>query len=305
MHDHNLFKGTGVALVTPFRNNIVDFDALAKIIEYVIAGGVDYLVCLGTTGEAVTQTMEECLEVKRFTVRQVNGRKPIVFGLFGGSYTERIKERLKHYDLSGIHALLSSSPNYIKPTQEGIYRHYMDISEASPLPIIVYNVPSRTASNIEANTMIRLAKASPNIIGIKEASGDMYQGALIKAGCPDPFLLLSGDDLTTLPLIACGGHGVISVIANAFPASFSQMVKAASLGDFEIARYYNTPLLNMYKWIFVEGNPSGIKYVLHHLGLCPDELRVPLLPLSSQSRKAMHSDMMEALEFEKNVKLSL
>jgi 4-hydroxy-tetrahydrodipicolinate synthase len=305
MHDINLFKGTGVALVTPFRNNVVDFEALGNIIEYVIAGGVDYLICLGTTGEAVTQTMEECLDVKRFTVRQVAGRKPIVFGLFGGSYTERIKERLKHYDLTGIHALLSSSPNYIKPTQEGIYRHYMEIAEASPLPIIVYNVPSRTASNIEANTIIRLANDSPNIIGIKEASGDMYQGAVIKAGSPDPFLLLSGDDLTTMPLIACGGHGVISVIANAFPASFSQMVRAANQGDFEKARYYNTPLLNMYKWIFVEGNPSGIKYVLHHLGLCSDELRIPLLPLSAGARQAMHSDMKKALEFEKQVQHSL
>ncbi len=305
MHDLNIFKGTGVALVTPFRNNIVDFEALGNVIEYVIAGGVDYLVCLGTTGEAVTQTMEECLEVKRYTVRKVAGRKPIVFGLFGGSYTERIKERLKHYDLDGIHALLSSSPNYIKPTQEGIYRHYMEIAEASPLPIIVYNVPSRTASNIEPNTIINLALDSPKIIGIKEASGDMYQGALIKAGCPDQFLLLSGDDLTTMPLIACGGHGVISVIANAFPASFSQMVKAANQGDFEKARYYNTPLLNMYKWIFVEGNPSGIKYVLHHIGLCSDELRIPLLPLSANARQAMHSDMVKALEFEKMVQSSL
>lgn len=294
------YSGTGVALVTPFQNGKIDYSALERIIEYVINGGVDYLVCLGTTGEAVTQSMEECLAVKQFTVKHVAGRLPIVFGLFGGSYTERIKERMVSYDLEGIDALLSSSPNYIKPTQEGIYQHYMALADVTPLPIIVYNVPGRTASNIEAETIIRLSRSTDKIIGIKEASGDMYQGACIRAGVPKEFQLLSGDDLTTLPLIACGGNGVISVIANAFPRSFSNMVNAALEGDFEKARMYNTPLLKMYKWIFTEGNPSGIKYVLNQLGLCTDELRIPLLPLSHAARNAMQKDLEEALLFEKN-----
>jgi 4-hydroxy-tetrahydrodipicolinate synthase len=292
-------SGTGVALITPFKNGAIDFEALGRVIDHVIDGGVDYVVCLGTTGEAVTQTMEECLSVKQYTVQKVAGRVPIVFGLFGGSYTERIKERMADYDLSGIGALLSSSPNYIKPTQEGIYQHYMVLSEASPLPIIVYNVPSRTASNVEAETIINLSKDSNKIIGIKEASGDMYQGACIRAGVDPSFLLLSGDDLTTLPLLACGGNGVISVIANAFPRTFSSMVKAALQGDYDKARYYNTPLLKMYKWIFTEGNPSGIKFVLHYMGLCTDELRIPLLPLSSNARMAMMNDLKKAIEFEK------
>jgi 4-hydroxy-tetrahydrodipicolinate synthase len=298
MNDFAYLHGTGVALVTPFKNQQIDFNALAKVIDYVIQGGVDYVVCLGTTGEAVTQSMEECLAVKKFTVEYVKGRVPIVFGLFGGSFTARITERMKAYDLSGIDALLSSSPNYIKPTQEGIYQHYKALSAASPLPIIVYNVPGRTASNIEANTVIRLAHDAPNIIGIKEASGDMYQAACIKSGIPEDFLLLSGDDLTTMQLIASGGHGVISVIANAFPKTFSAMVRASLSGDFVMARKYNTPLLKMYKWIFSEGSPSGIKYVLHHMQLCSDELRIPLLPLSDNFREAMHHDLIEAIAFE-------
>jgi 4-hydroxy-tetrahydrodipicolinate synthase len=296
-----MFSGTGVALVTPFKKEEVDYEALGNIIDHVIEGNVDYLVCLGTTGEAVTQSMEECLAVKQFTVNYVAGRKPIVFGLFGGSYTARIKERMQAYNLEGISALLSSSPNYIKPTQEGIYRHYMELAEASSLPLILYNVPGRTASNIEAETVARLSQVSNQIIGIKEASGDMYQGSLIRYLSRPDFLLLSGDDLTTLPLIASGGHGVISVIANAFPKTFSSMVRAARHGKLEEAIKLNDALLKMYKWIFIEGNPSGIKYVLHHMGLCSDELRIPLLPLSTKSRAAMYEDMEKAIAFEKGL----
>lgn len=297
----NPLSGTGVALITPFKSGKIDFEALSNLIEYVITGGVDYIVCLGTTGEAVTQSMEECLQVKNFTVKQVNGRKPIVFGLFGGSYTERIKERLLSYDLEGITALLSSSPNYIKPTQEGIYRHYMEIAEVSPLPIILYNVPSRTASNILPDTVIKLARNAENIIGIKEASADMYQASLIRKGVDDSFLLLSGDDFTTLPLLSCGGNGVISVVANAFPKTFTQMVSLALKEDFQAARTYHHSLLEMYHWIFKEGNPSGIKYVLHYIGICSDELRIPLLSLSKNLRKEMQEDLEKALAFERSL----
>lgn len=298
MKNHRDFIGTGVALVTPFKDGRVDYDALAAVIEHVICGGVEYVVSLGTTGEAVTLSMEECEEVKNFTVKQVGGRVPVVFGLFGGSNTQRIVDRMQDYDLSGVDALLSSSPNYIKPTQEGIYRHYMALDAATPLPIILYNVPSRTASNVEAATVSRIAHDARHIIGVKEASGDMYQGACIRASSPEVFLLLSGDDLTTLPLLACGGQGVISVIANAFPRTFSNMVRAALSGDYELARTYNTPLLSMYKWIFTEGSPSGIKYVLHRMGLCSDALRMPLVELSASARKAMDRDLEAAIEVE-------
>ena len=298
MKSHNIIKGTGVALVTPFKNKAIDFDALERIIDYVIGGGVDYVVSLGTTGEAVTLTMEECMEVKEFTVKVVRGRVPIVFGLFGGSFTARITERLEQYNLEGITALLSSSPNYIKPTQEGIYLHYKCISEASPLPIILYNVPSRTASNISADTVARISYDCANIIGIKEASGDMYQGACIKAYSKSDFVLLSGDDLTTLPLIACGGEGVISVIANAFPKIFSSMVSACRAGDFRTANTYHHQLLKMYHWIFAEGNPAGIKYVLSKLGLCTPEVRIPLTVLTSKTAEAMELDLQAAIKFE-------
>jgi len=293
------FIGTGIALVTPFKDGLVDYESLGKVIDYVIAGGVNYVVSLGTTGEAVTLSMQECQQVKDYTVEKVAGRVPVVFGLFGGSYTARICERIQQYDLNGIAALLSSSPNYIKPTQEGIFQHYKAIATVSPLPIILYNVPGRTASNIEAATAVRIHDACPNIIGIKEASGDMYQGALIFSGTSNEFLLLSGDDLTTLPLIAVGGKGVISVIGNAFPKTFSRMVDAALQQDYPTAQQLNNVLLKMYKWIFVEGNPAGIKYVLSELGLCTPEVRLPLTSLTGASARAMAADLQQAIAFEK------
>jgi 4-hydroxy-tetrahydrodipicolinate synthase len=301
MNSQNKIKGTGVALVTPFNNNEIDFEALERIIEYVIAGDVDYVVSLGTTGEAVTLTMEECMEVKEFTVKIVKERVPVIYGLFGGSFTARITERLKQYNLDGITALLSSSPNYIKPTQEGIYQHYRTISQASPLPMILYNVPSRTASNISADTVARISHDCPNIIGIKEASGDMYQGSCIKAGSRSDFVLLSGDDLTTLPLIACGGEGVISVISNAFPRTFSRMVSSARQNNFEEAIKLHQKLLKMYQWIFVEGNPAGIKYVLSKIGLCTPEVRIPLMALTTKTAEAMEQDLSAAIKFEQEL----
>jgi len=295
------FTGTGVALVTPFKDGLVDFESLGKVIDYVIQGGVDYVVSLGTTGEAVTLSMQECQQVKDYTVERVNGRVPVVFGLFGGSYTARIRERIQQYDLSGISALLSSSPNYIKPTQEGIFQHYKAIAEVSPLPLILYNVPGRTSSNIEADTVIRIHKECPNVLGVKEASGDMYQGALIFAGVSDDFLLLSGDDLTTLPLIAVGGKGVISVIGNAFPKTFSKMVDAALMQNYTEAQRLNNVLLKMYKWIFVEGNPAGIKHVLSQIGLCTPEVRLPLTTLTDHSSRLMDADLKRAIDFEQSL----
>ena len=285
------FRGAGVALVTPFRNNEVDYAALEQIIEYVIEGGVDYIVSLGTTGEAITLSSKECREVFEFTIARVGGRLPIVAGLFGGNYTEKLADGIRHYDLDGFDAIMSSSPAYSKPPQEGIFRHYMAIAEASPVPVIIYNVPGRTASNVQPETILPLAEASDKFIAVKEASGDLYQGMQIMKYKPGNFLVLSGDDPTALPLIASGADGVISVIANAYPAHFCQMVHAALHGDFRTARRLNFELLDVHPWLYCEGNPVGIKAAMEILGMCSKEVRIPLVPLSEvaclQLKKAM------------------
>ncbi|MGK0366135.1 MAG: 4-hydroxy-tetrahydrodipicolinate synthase, partial [Saprospiraceae bacterium] len=211
MRNSNAIRGAGVALVTPFRNGEVDFAALTDIIEKQIVSGVDFLVSLGTTGESVTLSGEECRAVFAHTVKVVAGRIPIVAGLFGGNNTAALVQRFKEYDLTGFAAIMSSSPYYTKPSQEGIYQHYMQIAEASPLPIIIYNVPGRTASNVLPETILRLAKASEKFIAVKEATGDVVQAAKILKGRPDDFLVLSGDDPTSVALMSLGADGCISV----------------------------------------------------------------------------------------------
>ena len=274
------FSGTGVALVTPFKTDgAIDWAALERIIEHVLQdSGVDYIVSLGTTGEAITLSTSECKQVFAFTIKKVNGRVPLVAGLFGSNNTATILDRYQIYDLDGFGAVLSSSPAYNKPSQEGIFQHYMKVAEASPLPIIIYNVPSRTGSNVSAKTTVRLANASERFVAIKEASGNIVQGMDILKHKPEHFLVLSGDDPITLPLIAAGGAGVISVIANAYPKTFSTMVRSAMSGDFATARGLNNTLLDIHNWLYVENNPCGIKAALNIMGLCENNVRLPLVP---------------------------
>ncbi len=285
------FRGAGVAIVTPFQNYQIDYPALGRVIEHVIAGGVDYIVSLGTTGEAVTLSKEECRAVFDYTIEKVAGRKPLVAGLFGHNYTDKLVRSLQEYDFTGFDAIMSSSPAYNKPPQEGIYQHYMALAEASPLPIIVYNVPGRTGSNITAETMLRLANASEKFIAIKEASGDLVQGMKILKDRPEHLLVLSGDDPTALPLIASGGDGAISVIANAYPEHFTNMVQLALNGEIQQAAQINLDLLDIHPLLYVEGNPAGIKAALEIQGFCSKEVRIPLAPLSTPYYQQLQVEM--------------
>ena len=291
MQLHQRLSGTGVALVTPFRNGAVDWESLEKIIEHVIAGGVEFLVSLGTTGESVTTSEAEHRQILDFTIKTNRGRLPVVAGIFGGNNTAEVVRKIQSYNFDGIDALLASNPAYNKPSQEGIFRHYMALAEASPRPIIIYNVPSRTASNMTAETTLRLAHASENFIGIKEASDDIYQVCEIIKGKPDNFLVLSGDDFITLPLIACGGNGVISVIANTVPRPFTDMVRAALRRDFTAAQVLNLKLLKLYRLLFSEGNPAGVKAALEAQGLCKREVRLPLVPMSENGMQLLKAEL--------------
>lgn len=276
-------RGTGVALVTPFKNNgDIDWEDLERIIEHVIGGGVEFLVSLGTTGESVTISDEEQRQILDFTIKVNRGRVPLVAGVFGSNNTRALVEKVRNFNFEGIDALLSSNPSYSKPGQEGIFQHYMALAEESPRPIIIYNVPSRTASNMTAETTLRLANASEKFIGIKEASDDIYQVIKILKGRPKNFLMLSGDDFITLPLIAVGGDGVISVIANATPRPFSDMVRAALRQDMPTAQKLNFKFLELYKLLFLEGNPVGVKAALELQGLCSRDVRLPLVPMTEQ-----------------------
>lgn len=287
------FRGTGVALVTPFQHKAIDYPALAAIIEHCIAGGVDYIVCLGTTGEAITLSAQECREVLSFTVAAVTGRVPVVAGFFGGNYTDKLAQQLRAYDFTGVAAIMSSSPAYSKPNQEGIYQHYMAIAEASPLPVIIYNVPSRTGSNVLPSTILRLAEASPLFAGVKEASGDLCQAMQIIKHRPPYFGVYCGDDVLALPMAAAGADGAISVIANAYPDHFSGMVRAALAGNLSTARQLNELLLDVHPWLYIEGNPVGIKAAMEILGHCSREVRVPLWPLSDASAERLREAMSE------------
>ena len=286
------FSGAGVALVTPFKENkAIDYPALEKLIEFVINGGIDFIVSLGTTGEAITLSSRECREVLDFTIKVANGRLPIVAGLFGSNYTEKLVNSLKSYNFDGIDAIMSSSPAYSKPSQEGIYQHYMAAAEASPVPIIIYNVPGRTSSNVAAATTLRLAHASDKFIAVKEASGDLVQAMKILKDKPEHLQVWSGDDPLTLPMISCGATGVISVIANAYPRLFSDMVRAARAGDFGKARQLNDQLLDIHSWLYVDGNPSGIKAAMEILGLCRQDLRIPLTPVTEATYQRLKMEI--------------
>ena len=288
-------RGTGVALVTPFKEGKIDYASLERIIEYNIEGGVDYLVSLGTTGEAVNITEKDCQKILHFTLKTANNRVPVVAGLFGDNNTARLLERLQRYDLEGMAAVMSATPHYVKPNQEGIYRHFMEAAKVSPLPILMYNVPGRTSSNMTAATTLRLAHASKKIIGIKEASADIPQATKIIKDRPEDFLVISGDDPTALALVACGGDGVISVIGNAFPHEFSNMIRAALNGNFATAAKLNQALINIHDWLYIDGNPSGIKGALEILGFCSKEVRLPLASISKANFLRLKEEMDKVL----------
>lgn len=275
-----LFEGTGVALVTPFKKDFsVDFDALKKIVDFVIDGGVEYLVVLGTTGEPATLTADEKEDVIKTIIKANNDRLPLVLGV-GGNNTQQVVEELKTRDLSAFSAVLSVSPYYNKPTQEGIYQHFKAISEASPLPIILYNVPGRTASNLLPTTVVRLANDCKNIIGIKEAAGDIVQAMKLIQTCPKDFLIISGDDMVTLPMVLAGGSGVISVIGEGFPKAFSEMVRLGLSKKVDEAYQLHYKIADLIDLIFEEGNPAGIKQVHKVLGLSENTVRLPLVSAS-------------------------
>jgi len=276
------FRGTGVALITPFKpEGKIDFGALENLIHFNIDNGVNYFVVLGTTGESVTLSEEEKTEVLGFVSETVDGSVPLVAG-FGGNNTAKISEELRNFNADGYDAILSVSPYYNKPSQEGIFQHYMQLAGATemPLPIIIYNVPGRTSSNITAETTLRLANESEKFIGIKEASGNFSQIMSIVKNRPKDFLVISGDDLITLPLMSFGCDGVISVVAQAFPKDFSSMVSEVLNGNVDSAQKLHFKLLDFMEMFFTEGSPAGVKAALNVLGICENVLRLPLVKVS-------------------------
>jgi len=277
------FKGTGVAVITPFhKDGSIDFNSFSKIIEYLIKGKVNYLVVLGSTGEAATISRDEKNAIINFAVEVVNGRVPLVIGI-GGNNTAEVVNAVKNTCFDGVDAVLSVSPCYNKPPQKGLYIHYRNISNECPVPVIIYNVPGRTSSNISVETTLKLANDFPNIIGIKDASGDLEQTMKIIQHRPKNFLVISGDDALTLPLMALGADGVISVVGNAFPKEFSQFVNHCMNGDFKKACTIHYKLVDIIDSLFVEGNPAGIKAAMEIRGLCTGNLRLPLLPISKNT----------------------
>ena len=280
-------KGTGVALVTPFKKDkSIDFAALENLIDIQIQGGVDYVVTLGTTGESVVLSSEEKLEVFNCTVKKVNGRVPIVIGI-GGNNTAEVIKSFSKFDLTKVVAILSVTPYYNKPSQEGLYQHYIALADAAPKPILLYNVPGRTGRNMTAATTLRLS-AHPNIAGIKEAGPEMAQTIAILKDRPADFLVVSGDDEIVMAQIACGMDGVISVAANAFPKPFSDMIRYCMAGDFSMAKRLNDLMIEGYSYMYEENNPSGIKAFMFEQGIIENEFRLPLVPVSAGLQKKIH-----------------
>jgi len=276
------FLGTGVALVTPFnKDKSIDYKALESLVNYQIENGINYLVVLGTTGEPATLTKNEKEQVKSTIVKTNNGRLPLVLGI-GGNNTQAVIDEINTTDLTSFSAVLSVSPYYNKPTQEGIYQHFKMISENSSKPIIVYNVPSRTGSNILPKTILRLAKNCDNIIGVKEAAGDMVQAMTIIKNKPADFLVISGDDMIALPMVLAGGSGVISVIGQGFPKDFSQLIKLGLKGEVNKAYSLHYKLMNSINYIFKEGNPAGINPLLKKLNITSKYVRLPLVEVSKE-----------------------
>lgn len=276
------FRGTGIAIVTPFSDDrVIDWESFQKLINFWIEGKVEYLVVLGTTGESPTVHGEEKQKVFSFVRDVTAGRIPIVAGI-GGNDTNAILDDFKTFDLKGYDAILSVSPAYSKPNQEGIFQHYKMLNAHAPLPIIMYNVPSRTGQNVTAETQVRIANECKNIFGTKEASGDFGQIMQILKNKPNDFMVISGDDLITLPMIACGGAGVISVIANAYPKDFAEMVRLCLTGRFNEALPLHYKYIDIIASMFAEGSPSGVKAYLAEMELCCDAVRLPVWPVSAK-----------------------
>lgn len=286
-------SGMGVALVTPFNNDkSIDFPALDNLVDFIIAGGADYIVVLGTTAETPTLSLEERMLIRARVVAKTAGRVPLVLGV-GGYNTSEVTHQLLTDDLSDFCAILSVVPYYNKPTQKGIFEHYKAIAEASPVPVIMYNVPGRTGSNMLPETAIRLAQDFPKIVAIKAASGNVAQISTLLADKPDDFTVISGDDSLTLPLMALGASGVISVIGNVCPDRFSEMVHLCLNGEFDKAREIHRNLLGLIRMIFIEGNPAGIKAALHASGYINNELRLPLVPVSEELADKIKESMQQ------------
>ena len=286
------FRGTGVAIVTPFRaDSSIDFTAMGRIINHVIEGGVNYIVLMGTTGESVTLTKDEKKALTAYVLESIDGRVPLVVGI-GGNSTQEVINYIKQVNLSCIDGILSVAPYYNKPGQSGLYQHFAAIATCSPLPVILYNVPGRTCSNISSDTCLQLAHDFENIIGIKEASGDMGQIMRILRGKPENFNLISGDDLMTIPIIAAGGTGVISVLANAFPGQCSEIVNQSLKSNFKVAREIQYRFLEIGDLLFSEGNPAGVKAMLHQMKFCQNTLRLPLVPVTT----ATYTRIQKAIE---------
>ncbi len=274
----NKFKGLGIALVTPFKTDgSIDYDALLKLVEFQIAGGVDFLCIMGTTAETPCLTAEEKRTLKELMVERVAGRVPILMGC-GGNCTAAVVKELQEGDWTGIDGVLSVCPMYNKPSQEGLYQHFAAIAKASPVPVVLYNVPGRTGVNMSAETTLRLARDFENIVAIKEASGNITQMDDIIKNKPDNFDVISGDDGITFPLITLGAVGVISVIGNALPAEFSRMVRLALRGEYDAALHIHHKFTELFKLLFVDGNPAGVKAMLHAMGMIENQLRLPLVP---------------------------
>ena len=285
MNLRETLSGTGVAVVTPFAKDLsVDFGALAKLLDHIINNGINYVVTLGTTGETPVLSAVEKKEIINFTEKHIAGRVPMVLGI-GGNDTASVINDIKNYPLSGATAILSASPYYNKPSQEGLFQHYRALAEASPLPIILYNVPGRTGRNMDIHTTLRLATEVENIAGIKEASGDMQQCMEILKNRPDNFLVVSGDDALALPQMACGMDGVISVAANCFPKEFSEMMQLCIDGNFPAAVKINDKLMSAYNLLFAENNPAGAKAFLHEMEIIENIMRLPVVPLSGNLQK--------------------
>ncbi|MEO1054282.1 MAG: 4-hydroxy-tetrahydrodipicolinate synthase [Bacteroidota bacterium] len=292
----NQLTGTGVALVTPFDNQgQIDYQGLKNLLDFTAEKGVDYYVVQGTTGESATTTAAEKAELLKFTKENNKHGLPIVFGI-GGNNTAQIIENIKNTDFDGVTALLSASPYYNKPSQEGIYQHFTAIADACPVPVILYNVPGRTASNIQAETTLRLAQHS-NIVAIKEAANDIVQAMHIAKNKPDDFLLISGDDQFTVPLLSIGASGVISVLANAFADIFKEMTTSAANNDFNAASKAIFKLLDINPLMYRESNPVGVKQVLAEMGVCGNFCRLPLLPASDALQKQIKAELDQLLAY--------
>lgn len=290
-------RGTGVALVTPFSEKLeVDYAALESLLDFVIRGGVEYVVTLGTTGETPTLSKSEKIDIINFTCNKIGGKIPVVVGVGGNNTAEVIKD-IEQLPLDKATAILSASPYYNKPSQEGIFQHYKMLAEATSKPVILYNVPGRTGSNIAASTVLRLANEVENVQGIKEASGNVVQCMRILEDKPAEFLVVSGDDHVTLPLIAAGADGVISVAANCFPKDFSEMVRLCLDYEYRLARGLHYKMLKGFDLLFEENNPAGVKAFLAELGIIQNKVRLPLVPLSDPVFDKVKTFMKSYFEF--------